>query len=99
MNAGKILALSALTLAASLAGCKATEEQCVAAPAAGNHPGKVAVNTVCPVMPTDAADETVTVDYKGKKIAFCCAGCVKKFNAMDEKGKDAILAKATTYAK
>ena len=102
MNAGRIVVFSALVLAASLGGCKSAgsgEENCVAAPAAGNKPGTVAVNTVCPVQPADAADQSVTADYKGKKIAFCCAGCVKKFNAMDAAGKDAILAKATTYAK
>ena len=99
MNTVKLLALPALALAAALAGCKTTEENCVAAPAAGNHPGKTAVNTVCPVQSSDAADESVTVNYKGKTIAFCCKGCVTKFNAMDAAGKDAILAKATTYAK
>lgn len=102
MTSRSILVLTILALTASLAGCKcadSSEENCVAAPAAGNKPGTTAVNTVCPVQPADAADPTVTVAYKGKTIAFCCKGCITKFNAMDEKGKDAILAKATTYAK
>ncbi|MEK6703366.1 MAG: hypothetical protein AABZ53_13980 [Planctomycetota bacterium] len=75
------------------------DAQCVAAAAAGNKPGKLSVNTVCPVVPADAVDESVTVLYKGKTIAFCCGGCVKDFNAMDEKGKDGILKAAMTYAK
>lgn len=92
-----------LTAAPMLVGCQSTqtaqtEENCVPAPAGGNRPGKLAVNTVCPIMSSDAADETVTVTHKGKVIAFCCGGCVKKFNAMDAAGKDAILAKAMTYA-
>ena len=102
MISRKFLALSALALAASFGGCNCAdkdEENCVAAPAAGNKPGAAAVNTVCPIQPADAADQTVTAEYKGKTIAFCCKGCVTKFNAMDAAGKDAILAKATTYAK
>lgn len=102
MTSRTILALTVLALTASLAGCKSAdsaEENCVAAPAAGNKPGTAAVNTVCPVQPADAADQTVTVQYKGKTIAFCCKGCITKFNAMDAAGKDAILAKATTYVK
>ncbi len=86
-----------------LAGCQGTptaqtEENCVPAPAEGNKPGTVAVNTVCPVMSSDAADGSVTVTHKGKVIALCCAGCVRKFNAMDQTARDAILAKAMTYA-
>lgn len=102
----KVSMILAAILAAGLGmGCQATktasasEENCVAAPAGGNKPGKIVVNTVCPVMMSDAVDENVSVDYKGKKIGFCCKGCVTKFNAMNEAAKDKVLATAMTYAK
>lgn len=98
----KIVTLAALLALASLTGCGCfddADENCIAAPAAGNQPGKHAINTVCPVMQSDAADGTVTVNYKEKVIAFCCAGCVTKFNKMDETSKDKVLATAMTYAK
>lgn len=44
----------------------------------------VAVNKHCPVS-GDAIDPTVTVVYKGKTYAFCCADCVKTFNKDPDK--------------
>jgi hypothetical protein len=98
----KYLALAAILTLSNLSGCGCFEDaddNCVAAPAGGNKPGTNAINTVCPVMQSDAADGSVTVTYKEKVIAFCCAGCVTKFNKMDEAGKDKVLATAMTYAK
>lgn len=98
--------LVASLLAALAAGCSSTntvaqaeDEVCVPAPAGGNKPGKIAVNTICPIVPADAVDETVLVQHKGKTIALCCKGCIRKFDAMDEAGKDKVLATAMTYAK
>lgn len=96
VTVGTLIVASGLCV---FAGCASKTEQCVVAPETGNKPGKVAVNTVCPIAKDDAADESVTVNYKGKTIAFCCKDCVRKFNAMDAKGKDEVLAFATTYAK
>jgi len=42
------------------------------------------VNTKCPVSGEDI-DPSMTIVYKGKTIAFCCADCEKKFNADPEK--------------
>jgi YHS domain-containing protein len=36
------------------------------------------LNTKCPVSGDDA-DKTITTDYKGRKIAFCCEDCQKDF--------------------
>jgi hypothetical protein len=100
-----LAALSLLATALVLPACTKTtnvaeaEENCVPAPAEGNKPGKVAVNTVCPIMQSDAADGSVTVTHQGKVIALCCPGCVRKFNAMDAAAKDKVLATALTYAK
>ena len=41
-----------------------------------------------------AVDKAVTVDYKGGKVGFCCNKCAEKWNAMDDAGKKAALAKA-----
>jgi YHS domain-containing protein len=30
-------------------------------------------------------NEDVYVDYKGQRVYFCCAGCIKKFNKNPEK--------------
>ena len=40
--------------------------------------------TECPVM-GGAIDKTIFVEYKGKKVYFCCAGCKEKFEAEPEK--------------
>src|SRR5688500_169749 len=37
------------------------------------------LNVKCPVSDDDA-DETITKEYKGRKIAFCCDGCVEDFD-------------------
>lgn len=40
--------------------------------------------TICPVM-AGAIDKTIFVEYQGKKVYFCCAGCKDKFEAEPEK--------------
>jgi len=35
--------------------------------------------TKCPVM-RGKIDEKFFVDYKGKRIYFCCSGCIEEFN-------------------
>lgn len=34
--------------------------------------------TLCPVMGL-AVDKSVYTEYQGKKVYFCCAGCINKF--------------------
>ena len=38
----------------------------------------------CPVMEGMAIDENIHVDYEGKRVYFCCAGCVAAFEADPE---------------
>lgn len=38
----------------------------------------------CPVM-GGAVNKNMFVEYKGKKVYFCCAGCEEKFKANPEK--------------
>jgi len=37
-------------------------------------------NTTCPVMEGEEVDPELWVDYKGKRVYFCCDDCVERFN-------------------
>jgi len=37
-----------------------------------------------------AINKELHTEYKGKKVYFCCAGCVKKFKANPEKYLDKL---------
>jgi hypothetical protein len=51
------------------------------------------VNAYCPMMPDNAIDsETPTVEWQGKKVAFCCPGCDKEFMALSDEEKEKALA-------
>ena len=41
--------------------------------------------TMCPVMDGMKIDKNVFMEYKGKKVYFCCADCKAKFEADPEK--------------
>jgi len=43
-----------------------------------------AEQTTCPVM-GGAIDKAIFVEYKGKKVYFCCKGCPETFTANPEK--------------
>jgi len=85
-----IVMLAAVVLFA--VGCKEKTEP--AAPAALEKPVQDAQQTVeqtaveqttCPILPANPIDKNIFVEYKGKKVYFCCQGCVAKFNAEPEK--------------
>ena len=95
---GKTLALT-MCLAAALAvlsagGCKGekTDEGESAKPAEAAQ----YVNVRCPIMGTqlDLANvpEALARVYKGKKVAFCCAGCPAAWDKLTDEQKDAKLA-------
>jgi YHS domain-containing protein len=50
--------------------------------------------TTCPVM-GGAIDKNIFVEYKGKKVYFCCQDCVEKFKADPEK----YISKLPQFAK
>ena len=77
MVSGKATHEKASPAAASPAGSQATNA--VAQQAAG-----VAEQTTCPVM-GGAIDKNIFVEYKGKKVYFCCNGCPAAFQADPEK--------------
>ena len=41
--------------------------------------------TTCPVMDGNPINKALFVEYKGKKVYFCCKGCEEKFLAEPEK--------------
>jgi YHS domain-containing protein len=51
--------------------------------AAGN-PGKGNPQTACPVM-GGKVDKSVYTDYQGKRIYFCCSGCIADFKKDPDK--------------
>ena len=56
-----------------LLGCGPSESEAKAGP-----------QTTCPMM-GGKSDKKMYVDYKDKRVYFCCADCPKKFNADPEK--------------
>ncbi len=60
-----------------MAGCGPSETQAKAGP-----------QTTCPMMGTPI-DKKIFVDYKGKRVYFCCDDCPKKF----EDDADAMMKK------
>jgi YHS domain-containing protein len=77
----KVLIL-ALTLAAFAAGSLWSTEVRAAAEAKPAPPA--ATQTKCPVLGGDV-NKQVYVDYKGKRIYFCCEGCDQEFKKDPEK--------------
>ncbi|MBW8001366.1 MAG: hypothetical protein FVQ80_05020 [Planctomycetes bacterium] len=55
------------------------------------------VNNKCPFMGApinpDKVTANLTRDYKGKKVAFCCAGCPTKWDKLSDEQKEEKLAK------
>ncbi len=39
------------------------------------------LNEWCPVMTEEKIDPAITIEYRGKTVAFCCDLCLKKFRA------------------
>lgn len=46
---------------------------------------KALANKFCPFQPEHPIDPKVTVEYKDKKIGFCCKDCIEEFKADPEK--------------
>ena len=51
------------------------------------------VNTACPFT-GGPANPSLTASAGGKTVAFCCGGCLARFNKMSEADKLATIAKA-----
>jgi len=67
-------------------GCKESEQE-GAGGAMPEVPTATAVageQTTCPIMDAPI-NKSIFVEYKGKKVYFCCQGCEDKFKAEPEK--------------
>ena len=82
----KILIFAGMLLAGglvfALTGCNG--EPAVDAPAA-EVVDAVENQQYCPVMDGMEIDRSIYVDHDGKRVYFCCAGCVAAFEADPEK--------------
>ncbi len=76
-------------------GCRKKSPQPVSPPSA-NAPAAVMTTeqTMCPVM-GGAIDKSIFVEYKGKKVYFCCPSCKGEF----EKDPEKYISKLPQFAK
>jgi len=66
--------------------------------ALAKHVGPTFVNAVCPLMGSPIKPEKVTAsltrEYKGQKVGFCCAGWPEEWDKLTDAQKEAKLEKA-----
>ena len=48
-------------------------------PAMSDESGQAITQPLCPVMEGNAVDESIHVDYRGKRVYFCCTFCKTAF--------------------
>lgn len=89
--AGAALAVLALGAPRAEAG-KHTKAQLRAAAAACKS-----VNAICPVMGNLVQTNGGSATYGGERIAFCCPGCAKKFNADPTRYMDSMRLNPPKY--
>lgn len=95
---GLVLVLAAMTLAivVILSGCErepaaqqpagqAAKQTATTAQADGTQAETAIVQTTCPIMEGNPINKNLFVEYKGKKVYFCCAGCPETFLKNPEK--------------
>jgi hypothetical protein len=64
---------------------------CAGTPATTTAPAML--NSKCVISGEDLGADTVTTEYMGGKVGFCCDKCMSKWNAMDDAAKKAAIAK------
>ncbi|MBN1795110.1 MAG: YHS domain-containing protein [Sedimentisphaerales bacterium] len=82
MKTLKTIILMALlaVLVVGLTGCKKKSEP-VGTTVGQEVVADVTEQKTCPIMDGNPIDKNIFVEYKGKKVYFCCAGCKEKFEA------------------
>lgn len=92
-----MLARTTVLLASALilVSCASTPKDQDAAACLAPKPGTiVSVNSYCAIVPADPVDPAVAVEWNSKTVAFCCKGCVPKWEKLTEAQKEAALAVA-----
>ncbi len=81
-----LLATLSLLVLVVVGGCKKSEPESSSGtvPEVTDVAAVAGEQTMCPVM-GGAIDKNIFVEYKGKKVYFCCQGCEDKFKAEPEK--------------
>ncbi len=84
-----MVATIALAAVVFVAGCKKHHDDHAGHDHASmDQPAAEAVaiaQTTCPVMEGNPINKDIFVEYEGKKVYFCCAGCPEAFLAAPEK--------------
>ena len=84
-----IVVLLVGVLIIGFAGCNKdksdTDSNAAAKTVGGTTETAAVTQTTCPVMAGKPIDKAVSIDYQGKKVYFCCPGCIDKFKAEPEK--------------
>jgi len=68
-------------------GCKKKQEQTEST--TGSETAAKAEQKICPVM-GGAINNDIFIEYKGKKVYFCCPECIDKFEKKPEKYLDKL---------
>ncbi|MFO0832265.1 MAG: hypothetical protein U0637_10560 [Phycisphaerales bacterium] len=98
-NAAAALTILLLAGVAPLTGCHAVGEKDEAV-CLKPKPGTItSVNEYCAVNLNDPVDPTLTAQWKGQTVGFCCKGCLPKWANMTDAEKDAAVAKAVAKGK
>lgn len=96
MKARRVLMMLALAAVPFIAGCHC----CDKCDDDDKKASMGAVNSVCPMRGAACpiGDKAATTSFKGKTVAFCCKGCISKWDALSDSDKQARLDKATRQA-
>ncbi len=84
----KVVLLGTLFL---VAGCTDTDAPTASDSAQTDSPPVTLANTHCPVSGGKAKD-TITVEWDGKTVGFCCAPCIADWEKLSDEEKAAKLA-------
>ena len=69
---------------------------CAARDAAPAAPASVAAaNARCPIMPDLDTDGHTFAEWKGRRVGFCCAECIEKWDRLTDDQRARLLDAAT----
>jgi hypothetical protein len=88
-NRFALVAVAGTVALLTLVGCNQNQKQSAAA----SDKSATLVNTTCPYT-GGPVKSTVTSEYKGQMVGFCCPGCQGRWAKASDAEKDAMLAKA-----